>query len=144
MTSEYMISVTAPPVSTLIPASEKSGVLFNQLSRDPRSWSVTDVAVWLQSKNVPYHVVEAFQKEGITGQLFIDLTKDDMTFIGVRTYGEKLELLKLIKQLKEEWRIEDRMGGGAVNGAGIEHAAGHMEDGKGAPLTDVPPSYSAT
>jgi hypothetical protein len=157
--NSYVIPIAAPETSPTSPTASNSNHISEQTPGsipgpqrhlhewndrgDPRTWSVADVAGWLQSKNVSHHVVEAFQNEGITGQLFIELTKDDMTSIGVKTYGEKLELVKLIKQLKEEWRIEDEVGSGVVKEGGVGSEAVRMEDEKGIKSTDAPPTYRA-
>jgi hypothetical protein len=80
------------------------------------------------------------------------LSKEDMGVMCVRTMGERLMLARLISELKAEW--ETSMGGtgsgvalgGGGGGGEVEGVRGSMivmmEDGKGAPMTDAPPSYS--
>jgi hypothetical protein len=118
------------------------------ISKNPRIWTAPDVVAWLQSKNVEQYIIDIFRTEGITGRLLLHLSKDDMATMGVRLFRERLELDVLIQELKEEWRIVDRSS--VSNGAHGRSAVGGnvnvrqsviMEEGKGAPNTDLPPSY---
>jgi hypothetical protein len=133
--------------------SEKSsfGYLFQQpaqfTSQHPETWTASQVAEWLQSKQVPEYIVEAFRSEGITGHLLVHLSKDDIGAIGVRLLRERLELGILIQRLKTDWRITD--GSTLTNDGYAGSSVGllpsrptWMENGKGAPSTDLPPSYN--
>jgi hypothetical protein len=123
--------------------SEKTGfVPYEPLNHvhtsDPRTWTVTDVCYWLRGNNVPEKIINGFRNEQITGDTLFLLTKDDLSIIGVQTLGQKLMLAKLIDELKVKWMVTaDRMGSGFGGGSGNMR----MEDGKGAPATDAPPSY---
>jgi hypothetical protein len=85
------------------------------------------------------------------------LTKEDLGVVGVGTYGEKLKIVNLIRELKVQSMISDGTVGGSGgygSGSGSGYGSGYggvgnrgslivpMEDGKGAPLTDAPPSYN--
>jgi hypothetical protein len=100
-----------------------------------------------------------FVKEDITGRALLHLTSEDMATIGVRLYGERMDLGILIRELKAEWRVFNGYSGGARSGVGVAPPFGfgveggvrnmvpgsvpvRMESGKGAPDTDAPPSYS--
>jgi hypothetical protein len=113
--------------------------------RDPRTWSVSDVSDWLRSKNVAEYIVQAFIAEGVAGDILMDLSKEDMAAIGVRVFSERYVIAKSIQELKDEWMIIDARGSGGVPhsaGGAIIHNSVRTEDGKGAPPTDAPPSYS--
>jgi hypothetical protein len=141
------------PVENYTGTSEKASLshLFQQpaqfTSQHPETWTASQVAEWLQSKQVPEYIIEAFRSEGITGHLLVHLSKDDIGSIGVRLLRERLELGILIQKLKTDWRITD--GSPLTSDVYAGNAVGLlpsrpalMEDGKGAPSTDLPPSYN--
>jgi hypothetical protein len=115
---------------------------------------VDQVASWLASENISNNMIQLFKNELITGETLFVLSKEDMGVIGIRTMGEKLLLVKLISELKDQWMMRvdgteigvDGVGVGGVWGVevGRRSMVVMMEDGKGAPITDAPPSYSAS
>jgi hypothetical protein len=107
---------------------------------DPRTWTVTDVCHWLQSNEISDHIIEIFKHEQINGKSLFLLSLDNLGSIGITAFGQRLELTKLIGDLKEEWMLREHGMGSMGSGVGI---GVRMEDGKGAPVTDAPPSYSA-
>jgi hypothetical protein len=164
MSSQTTDSETTLTVSSSNPPSQASygSIPYNPpsdskkspLPRDPRSWTSVEVRDWLASKELSEDVIQAFQTQRITGRSLIDLSKDDLSAIGVQTYGDKLELVRLIRELKAAWSItttDATTEVGSSNGVGMTGVASlggwsgvvKMEDGKGAPMTDAPPSYSA-
>jgi hypothetical protein len=52
-------------------------------AQHPQTWSTTEVVGWLQLKNVSEQIVAAFQTEGITGDLLLHVSKDDMATMGI-------------------------------------------------------------
>jgi hypothetical protein len=100
------------------------------------------VSDWLRCKNVADYIVQAFRTEGVAGNILVDLSKEDMAAIGVRGFSERLALAKSIQELKDEWMITDVRASGVPHGAGAITYTVSSEDGKGAPPTDAPPSYS--
>jgi hypothetical protein len=146
---EAVIPVTPTSLSVDVKyKSEKSGFVPhqppNQLHNvDPDSWTVSDVCDWLQSKNIPDYIIEIFKKERINGQSLFLLSLDNFGAMGVTAFGEKLVLTKLITNLKDEWMLKKHgMGSGVGSVVGASSGGIRMEDGKGAPATDAPPSYS--
>jgi hypothetical protein len=147
LSSEHIqqeVVIPVSPTSVSVDAkykSEKSGFVPhqppNQLhALDPESWTVRDVGDWLYYKDIPDYIIEIFKKERINGQSLFLLSLDSVGAMGVTAFGERLVLTKLITNLKDEWMWKKHgMGSGVV---GIR-----MEDGKGAPATNAPPSYSA-
>jgi hypothetical protein len=110
---------------------------------DPHSWTVNDVGDWLQSNNIPGYIIQTFQNERINGKSLLLLPLDNLGALGVTAYGERLELAKLISDLKEEFMVSAHgMGSGVGSAIGGNSVGIRMEYGKGAPVTDAPPSYS--
>jgi hypothetical protein len=126
----------------------------NVNSKHPETWTASQVAGWLKSKNATDNIVQVVLNECITGLSLLYLTPEDMAAIGIRLYGERMHLGILIRDLKKEWRVSDGSStGGAASGVGFGNGVGianvvpgsvaaRMESGKGAPATDAPPSYS--
>jgi hypothetical protein len=99
------------------------------------------VSEWLQSKNVPAYIIEVCQKEELTGKFLLDLSKEDMVTVGIHALKERMELGNLIRELKASMGNFDGVGFGNVQVAGPGVVV-VMEEGKGAPTIDAPPSYS--
>jgi hypothetical protein len=111
---------------------------------DPRTWTATDVCDWLKSNDIPDHIIQVFKNERINGKSLFLLSFDNFGAMGVTAFGERLELKKLISDLKEKWTLTtDEKGStvGAIVGAGSGSV--RTEDGKGVPAMDAPPSYNA-
>jgi hypothetical protein len=97
-------------------------------------------------------VIQIFKNENITGDVLLLLSKEDLGALGVRTFRDKLVLGNFIGELRAEWTVrQEGMGSGVgkvvlgQDGGGSSYGSygvARMEDGKGAPLTDAPPSYS--
>jgi hypothetical protein len=154
--SEYMYSESTPPISPIIShSSYPSEYAYTPhhyqvaqvqaagafLSRDPRTWSVEEVAEWLHSKNIAYYIIEIFTKEGITGRSLFYLSSEDMSAIGVRLFGERVDLQVLIGQLKAERGITEGSEVGVVNASPRNSMMVMMEEGKGPRSTYAPPLY---
>jgi hypothetical protein len=147
------VVTAATPIITPVIApyvSEKSGLnnyhpLTPLHSTHPSTWTVADVCEWLQSKNVADYIIKAFYDEHIAGRSLLHLSKEDLGVIGVARYGDRLEVARLIGELKEEWIAKDGMGGGVMDVMNVVSGAAILEGdgGKGAPQTDAPPSYRA-
>jgi hypothetical protein len=150
-TSSPVSPTPITPISNHSYPSEKSGLFPHPTSgqfynRDPQTWTLDEVSQWLQYKNVAGYIIELFRREGITGRSLVSLTKEDMTGMGVRLFGERLELVTILRELKLEWRIPDGAEGDVVGGvytAAVASSPRVMEVGKGAFSTDSPPLYSA-
>jgi hypothetical protein len=153
LSSENIQQEAVTPVFSLgtKPKLEKPGFLPSQPPQrdpfDPRSWTVSDVCQWLESNEISDHIVEIFKHEQINGKSLFLLPLDNLGAMGVTAFGQKLELAKLIGDLKEESILREHgmggMGSGVGNVVGGRSVGMRMEDGKGAPVTDAPPSYSA-
>ena len=48
------------------------------------SWSVGDVGAWLESLQVPHHVVEDFEENAIAGADLLTLTDEDYQELGCK------------------------------------------------------------
>jgi hypothetical protein len=150
LTASTAVNVTQPTVSSETTATNTSTTQYSNYftaahhdsktttshPRDPRSWSVAEVTEWLQSKNAADHIIQSFKNEAVSGEALMDLTKDDMGSMGIRLYGDRFAVSKLIKELKAEWMIADE-----TVGVGSS-ASPMMEGGKGAPPTYAPPGYN--
>jgi hypothetical protein len=111
-------------------------------SQDPRVWTVADVSEWLYSKNIAPYIIQVCKNEGINGRSLLSLSKDDMGQIGIRLYGERLELATLISELKATWRLSDGIESMLVNAPASGSQPLFLDNGKGPMSTEFPPSYS--
>jgi hypothetical protein len=99
----------------------------HQLSNPPpHTWSVDQVASWLASENISDNIIQLFKNELITGETLFILSKEDMGVIGIRKMGEKLLLVKLISELKDQWmmRVDGTERGVAGGGGGVAAGGG--------------------
>jgi hypothetical protein len=88
-------------------------------------------------------IIDIFKIENITGRSLPFLTREDIGAMGVRSMGDRVEIVGLIEGLKADWRITNGGMGSEVGSVAGRGSTLVMEDGKGILGIDAPPSYSA-
>lgn len=67
-------------------------------------WSVSDVSEWLSSAQL-YQYAAAFIANEISGLILLDITLDDLDYMGISILGHRKIILKSIEDLRENKRI---------------------------------------
>jgi PAS domain S-box-containing protein len=79
--------------------SKASDTLFRLKRTAPESWSVNEVATWLDFIQLSDYRAE-FMKQQVSGAELFDLEAEDIAALGVKKIGHKKRLQKKIRQLK--------------------------------------------
>jgi len=79
--------------------SKASDVLFKLKRTAPESWSVSEVATWLDFIQLSEYRAE-FMKQQVSGAELFELEAEDIAALGVKKIGHKKRLQKKIRQLK--------------------------------------------
>lgn len=69
-------------------------------TRQAACWTTKEVVTWLEANNFEQYSSE-FQENDISGENLLDLTKEELTEMGVTKIGHRKTLLTLIQRLKE-------------------------------------------
>ncbi|CAG5113931.1 Oidioi.mRNA.OKI2018_I69.chr2.g8021.t1.cds [Oikopleura dioica] len=69
-------------------------------TRQASCWTTKEVVTWLEANNFEQYSSE-FQENDISGENLLDLTKEELTEMGVTKIGHRKTLLNLIQRLKE-------------------------------------------
>lgn len=77
-------------------ARQKSACHFSEKS--PSAWSMDDVGEWLTSKNLGQYTPN-FQQNEINGSVLLDISLEDLDYMGITILGHRKTILKGIEEL---------------------------------------------
>ena len=69
------------------------------VSAEVEAWTHSQVAEWLTMNDFPQEVVEQFQEHGVTGEVLLSLSEDDLGQMGIK-FGTRRKLSLRIAKLK--------------------------------------------
>jgi SAM domain (Sterile alpha motif) len=71
---------------------------------DVHDWSVADVFEWLTSAQLDEYST-SFRENEVNGSLLVDITLDDLDYLGVKKLGHRKIILRSIEDLRKNGRI---------------------------------------
>ena len=78
--------------------------MFFNLNIDIDKWNISDVSAWLDSMMLSQYI-PIFQSNAIYGSVILDLSLDDLDYMGITILGHRKILLKAIEDLRINKRV---------------------------------------
>jgi hypothetical protein len=74
------------------------------LSKDIQAWTVQDVTQWLQTVQLSQYIGQ-FEENEINGPILLEISLEDLDYMGVKILGHRKVLLKGIEDLRKNKRV---------------------------------------